>query len=104
METMGAAMKNLKICYALKGFFFKTFYGFQKCLGIRLGRGEKARGQIVIGTPGTCMDWVVRYKSVDPSLIKVRNTLATSSSFISTFNPVGEHCKCGLKLYFGHQK
>jgi len=57
METMGAAMKNLKICYALKG--------------IRLGRGEKARGQIVIGTPGTCMDWVVRYKSVDPSLIKV---------------------------------
>ena len=41
-------------------------------LGIRLGRGEKARGQIVIGTPGTCMDWVVRYKSVDPSLIKVK--------------------------------
>ena len=47
---------------------------FYMVLGIRLGRGEKARGQIVIGTPGTCMDWVVRYKSVDPSLIKVKYT------------------------------
>ena len=72
METMGAAMKNLKICYALKGSILKGFYGFYMFLGIRLGRGEKARGQIVIGTPGTCMDWVVRYKSVDPSLIKVK--------------------------------
>ena len=52
---------------------------FDMVLGIRLGRGEKARGQIVIGTPGTCMDWVVRYKSVDPSLIKV-NILDTSLS------------------------
>jgi len=57
METMGAAMQNLKICYALKG--------------IRLGRGEKARGQIIIGTPGTCMDWVVKFKSIDPSHIKL---------------------------------
>ena len=39
--------------------------------GIRLGRGEKARGQIIIGTPGTCMDWVVKFKSIDPSKIKV---------------------------------
>ena len=76
METMGAAMKNLKICYALKGFFQKNVMVFDlRFLGIRLGRGEKARGQIVIGTPGTCMDWVVRYKSVDPSLIKVNYTV-----------------------------
>ena len=53
-------------------------------LGIRLGRGEKARGQIVIGTPGTCMDWVVRYKSVDPSLIKVKNIRGTSLSLPNT--------------------
>ena len=58
-----------------------VFFNF---LGIRLGRGEKARGQIVIGTPGTCMDWVVRYKSVDPSLIKVKNILGTSLSLPNT--------------------
>jgi len=29
METMGAAMKNLKICYALKGLFSKGCYGFR---------------------------------------------------------------------------
>ena len=56
---MGAAMPDLKICYALKG--------------IRLGRGEKARGQIVIGTPGTTMDWTVKHKSIDPSTIKVKS-------------------------------
>ena len=54
---MGAAMGNLKICYALKG--------------IRLAKGEKARGQIIIGTPGTTMDWVIKYKSINPHHIKV---------------------------------
>ena len=54
---MGAAMGNLKICYALKG--------------IRLAKGEKARGQIIIGTPGTTMDWVIKYKSIRPEHIKV---------------------------------
>jgi ATP-dependent RNA helicase DDX19/DBP5 len=57
VEAMGAAMPDLKICYALKG--------------IRLGRGEKARGQIVIGTPGTTMDWTVKHRSIDPNSIKV---------------------------------
>jgi hypothetical protein len=54
---MGQSMKNLKICYALKG--------------IRLTKGEKARGQIIIGTPGTTMDWVIKYKSINPAYIKV---------------------------------
>ena len=55
---MGSAMNNLKICYALKG--------------IRLQKGEKARGQIIIGTPGTTMDWVLKMKSIDPKTIKVQ--------------------------------
>ena len=58
VEIMGAAMGNLKICYALKG--------------IRLAKGEKARGQIIIGTPGTTMDWVVKHKSINPAHIKVQ--------------------------------
>jgi len=57
VEIMGSAMNNLKICYALKG--------------IRLQKGEKARGQIIIGTPGTTMDWVLKMKSIDPKTIKV---------------------------------
>jgi ATP-dependent RNA helicase DDX19/DBP5 len=67
---MGAAMPDLKICYALKG--------------IRLGRGEKARGQIVIGTPGTTMDWTVKHRSIDPNSIKVW--------------PIFYHSKCDLSL------
>ena len=91
---------HLKVC-------FQNFLWFPihlKCLGIRLGRGEKARGQIVIGTPGTCMDWVVRYKSVDPSLIKVQIHSPHYQVLLQLFNPVDEHCKCGLNLYFGHLK
>ena len=71
---MGAAMPDLKICYALKG--------------IRLGRGEKARGQIVIGTPGTTMDWTVKHKSIDPSTIKVN----FNGTWTSLFHFVGFCC------------
>lgn len=70
---MGAAMPDLKICYALKG--------------IRLGRGEKARGQIVIGTPGTTMDWTVKHRSIDPNSIKVRPTfIIQNATCLSRFS------------------
>lgn len=39
--------------------------------GNRLERGTKITNPIVIGTPGTVMDWVIKFKFFDPKEIKI---------------------------------
>ncbi|KAK6176510.1 hypothetical protein SNE40_014779 [Patella caerulea] len=56
-EQMAKHMTELHIKYAVKGN--------------RIERGQKISEQIIIGTPGTLMDWAMKYKFFDLRKIKV---------------------------------
>ncbi|XP_074055510.1 ATP-dependent RNA helicase DDX19B isoform X2 [Macrotis lagotis] len=57
IEQMGKFYPELKLAYAVRGN--------------KLERGQKIREQIVIGTPGTVLDWCSKLKFIDPKKIKV---------------------------------
>lgn len=56
-EKMGKYCPEIKIAYAIRGQ--------------RLGRGEKVSSHIIIGTPGTLLDWILKFRAFDPRKIKV---------------------------------
>uniref|UniRef100_F1KUT1 RNA helicase n=2 Tax=Ascaris suum TaxID=6253 RepID=F1KUT1_ASCSU len=55
VSTMSQYMPDVRIRYALRGE--------------RISRGENIEEQIVIGTPGKMLDWVVKMKAIDASKI-----------------------------------
>ncbi|XP_069353859.1 ATP-dependent RNA helicase DDX19A isoform X3 [Eulemur rufifrons] len=57
IEQMGKFHPELKLAYAVRGN--------------KLERGQKISEQIVIGTPGTVLDWCSKLKFIDPKKIKV---------------------------------
>lgn len=57
IETMGKYYTNFKIAYALREN--------------KLDRGTKLTEQIVVGTPGTMLDWAQKFKFFDMKKIKV---------------------------------
>ena len=57
VEQMGQKMDSLRVCYAVRGE--------------RVSRGEQKQDHIIIGTPGTACDWVIKYRCFDPKLLKV---------------------------------
>ncbi|TMS16898.1 ATP-dependent RNA helicase DDX19B [Larimichthys crocea] len=52
IEQMGKFCPDVKLAYGIRGN--------------RLERGVKLQEQIVIGTPGTVLDWCTKYKLIDP--------------------------------------
>ena len=36
-----------------------------------MGRGHKTQDHIIIGTPGTVLDWIIRHRKFDPKKISV---------------------------------
>uniref|UniRef100_A0A3Q3FBM8 RNA helicase n=1 Tax=Labrus bergylta TaxID=56723 RepID=A0A3Q3FBM8_9LABR len=57
IEQMGKHYPEVKLVYAIRGN--------------KLPRGMKLQEQIVIGTPGTMLDWCSKFKFIDPKKIKV---------------------------------
>uniref|UniRef100_A0AAR2LSR3 RNA helicase n=1 Tax=Pygocentrus nattereri TaxID=42514 RepID=A0AAR2LSR3_PYGNA len=57
IEQMGKFYPEVKLMYAIRGN--------------KLERGMKLQEQIVIGTPGTVLDWCQKLKFIDPKKIKV---------------------------------
>uniref|UniRef100_A0A8D0WXU9 RNA helicase n=2 Tax=Sus scrofa TaxID=9823 RepID=A0A8D0WXU9_PIG len=57
IEQMGKFHPELKLAYAVRGN--------------KLERGQKISEHIVIGTPGTVLDWCSKLKFIDPKKIKV---------------------------------
>ncbi|XP_077168833.1 ATP-dependent RNA helicase DDX19A isoform X2 [Paroedura picta] len=57
IEQMGRFYPELNLSYAVRGN--------------KLERGQKISEQIVIGTPGTVLDWCSKLKFIDPKKIKV---------------------------------
>ncbi|XP_036296932.1 ATP-dependent RNA helicase DDX19B isoform X4 [Pipistrellus kuhlii] len=57
IEQMGKFHPELKLAYAVRGN--------------KLERGQKISEHIVIGTPGTVLDWCAKLKFIDPKKIKV---------------------------------
>ncbi|KAF3856061.1 hypothetical protein F7725_016784 [Dissostichus mawsoni] len=57
IEQMGKQYEEVKLVYAIRGN--------------KLPRGTKLHEQIVIGTPGTMLDWCSKFKFIDPKKIKV---------------------------------
>ncbi|XP_065755323.1 ATP-dependent RNA helicase DDX19A isoform X2 [Phocoena phocoena] len=57
IEQMGRFHPELKLAYAVRGN--------------KLERGQKITEHIVIGTPGTVLDWCSKLKFIDPKKIKV---------------------------------
>ncbi|OWK16383.1 DDX19A [Cervus elaphus hippelaphus] len=57
IEQMGKFHPELKLAYAVRGN--------------KLERGQKISEHIVIGTPGTVLDWCSKLKFMDPKKIKV---------------------------------
>ncbi|XP_062248948.1 ATP-dependent RNA helicase DDX19A [Platichthys flesus] len=55
IEQMGKFCPDVKLAYAIRGN--------------RMERGTKLQQQIVIGTPGTVLDWCIKYKFIDPKKI-----------------------------------
>lgn len=55
IEQMGKFCPDVKLAYAIRGN--------------RMERGVKLQEQIVIGTPGTVLDWCTKYKIIDPKKI-----------------------------------
>ncbi|XP_005799028.1 ATP-dependent RNA helicase DDX19B-like [Xiphophorus maculatus] len=55
IEQMGKFCPNVKLAYAIRGN--------------RMERHVKLQEQIVIGTPGTILDWCTKYKLIDPQKI-----------------------------------
>lgn len=54
---MGRFHPELELAYAVQGS--------------QLGRGQKISEHIVIGTPGTVLDWCTKLKFIDPKNTKV---------------------------------
>ncbi|XP_062397158.1 ATP-dependent RNA helicase DDX19A isoform X2 [Sardina pilchardus] len=57
IEQMGQFYPEVKLAYAIRGN--------------KMERGQKIEGQIVIGTPGTVLDWCLKLKFIDPKKINV---------------------------------
>ncbi|XP_051518806.1 ATP-dependent RNA helicase DDX19A [Myxocyprinus asiaticus] len=57
IEQMGKFYPEVTLAYAVRGH--------------RMERGIKITEQIVIGTPGTVLDWCIKLKLIDPKKIKV---------------------------------
>ncbi|XP_030624435.1 ATP-dependent RNA helicase DDX19A isoform X2 [Chanos chanos] len=57
IEQMGKFYPEVTLAYAIRGN--------------KLERGMKVQEQIVIGTPGTVLDWCLKFKFIDPRKIKV---------------------------------
>ncbi|XP_064778507.1 ATP-dependent RNA helicase DDX19A-like isoform X3 [Oncorhynchus masou masou] len=57
IEQMGKFYPEVKLAYAIRGN--------------KLDRGTKLQEQIVIGTPGTVLDWCSKLKIIDPKKISV---------------------------------
>ncbi|KAG7250088.1 hypothetical protein CRUP_001408, partial [Coryphaenoides rupestris] len=57
IEQMGKHYPEVQLVYAIRGN--------------KVPRGMKLQEQIVIGTPGTMLDWCVKFKFIDPKRIKV---------------------------------
>ncbi|XP_057175517.1 ATP-dependent RNA helicase DDX19A isoform X2 [Triplophysa rosa] len=57
IEQMGKFYSDVKLAYAVRGH--------------RMDRSCKIKEQIVIGTPGTVLDWCTKLKLIDPKKIKV---------------------------------
>ncbi|XP_039508916.1 ATP-dependent RNA helicase DDX19A isoform X2 [Pimephales promelas] len=57
IAQMGKFYPEVKLAYAVRGH--------------KMERGVKIKEQIVIGTPGTVLDWCVKLKLIDPKKIKV---------------------------------
>ncbi|XP_041480147.1 ATP-dependent RNA helicase DDX19A-like [Lytechinus variegatus] len=57
VEEMGKHLPEVSVRYAVRG---------QK-----VARGEKVTQQIIIGTPGTTLDWCLKFRSIDLSRMKV---------------------------------
>ncbi|XP_031421699.1 ATP-dependent RNA helicase DDX19A isoform X1 [Clupea harengus] len=57
IEQMGQFYPEVKLAYAIRGN--------------KIERGQKIQDQIVIGTPGTVLDWCLKLKFIDPKKIKV---------------------------------
>ena len=38
---------------------------------ISVNRGEKVKFQIIVGTPGTVLDWSLKFKAIDLKKLKV---------------------------------
>ncbi|XP_053173357.1 ATP-dependent RNA helicase DDX19A isoform X2 [Scomber japonicus] len=55
IEQMGKFYPDVKLAYAIRGN--------------KVERGIKLQEQIVIGTPGTVLDWCTKYKLIDPKKI-----------------------------------
>ncbi|KAM7405207.1 hypothetical protein PAMP_012487 [Pampus punctatissimus] len=55
IEQMGKFCPDVKLSYAIRGN--------------KMERGIKLQDQIVIGTPGTVLDWCTKYKLIDPKKI-----------------------------------
>jgi ATP-dependent RNA helicase DDX19/DBP5 len=55
VEQMGKFLADVNLIYAVKGR--------------RLERGQSVSEQIIIGTPGTVMDWVIKLRAFDPNKI-----------------------------------
>nr|XP_020441225.1 ATP-dependent RNA helicase DDX19A-like [Monopterus albus] len=55
IEQMGKFCPDVKLSYAIRGN--------------RMQRGVKVQEQIVIGTPGTVLDWCTKLKAIDPKKI-----------------------------------
>ncbi|XP_043936760.1 ATP-dependent RNA helicase DDX25 [Protopterus annectens] len=57
VEQMGSFCRNIKVAYAVRGN--------------RVERGTGVNAQIVIGTPGTVLDWCFKWKLIDVRKIQV---------------------------------
>ncbi|KAK1803259.1 hypothetical protein P4O66_004047 [Electrophorus voltai] len=57
VEQMGKFYPEVKLAYAIRGN--------------RMERGNKIQQQVVIGTPGTVFDWLLKLKLMDPKKIRV---------------------------------
>ncbi|XP_056305283.1 ATP-dependent RNA helicase DDX19A [Danio aesculapii] len=57
IEQMGKFYPEVTLAYAVRGH--------------RMERGIRIKEQIVIGTPGTVLDWCIKLKLIDPKKIKV---------------------------------
>ncbi|XP_071946119.1 ATP-dependent RNA helicase DDX19A-like [Antedon mediterranea] len=57
VKEMGKMLTDISVRYAVRGE--------------RVARGERLTDQIVIGTPGTTLDWCTRYRAIDLSAITV---------------------------------
>ncbi|XP_014670707.1 PREDICTED: ATP-dependent RNA helicase DDX19B-like isoform X2 [Priapulus caudatus] len=57
VEQMGKFIENMSIAYAVRGE--------------RVSRGQKISSQIVIGTPGTVLDWTMKFHVVDLKRVRV---------------------------------